>query len=162
MRVDGKRTSVTLKKRRTIEGPIRIPLHSQLFLFNALAFPCIPSKSLKFRLVVFSIPTAPTNHPFSQQQLSDLSRRQKAAIRASRVAPMARMNESQRCCTKVGRWTAHQRIASFPRTLFRDREGHMYDYRWLGVGCVRTRGVVTRAGRSVVAGAGTHPESVEF
>jgi hypothetical protein len=32
------------------------------------------------------------------------------------------MNESQRCCTKVGRWTAHQRIASFPRTLFRDRE----------------------------------------
>src|SRR5204862_3323742 len=41
---------------------------------------------------------------------------------------MARMNESQRCCTKVGRWTAHQRIASFPRTLFRDREGHMYDY----------------------------------
>jgi hypothetical protein len=38
------------------EGPIRIPLHSQLFLFNALAFPCIPSKALKFRLVVFSIP----------------------------------------------------------------------------------------------------------
>ncbi len=36
-------------------------MHSQLFLFNALAFPCIPSKSLKFRLVVFSIPTAPTN-----------------------------------------------------------------------------------------------------
>jgi hypothetical protein len=34
----------------------------------------------------------------------------------------------QRCCTKVGRWTAHQRFASFPRTLFRDREGHMYDY----------------------------------
>ena len=32
----------------------------------------------------------------------------------------------------------------------------------LGVGCVRTRGVVTRAGRSVVTGAGTHPESVEF
>ena len=78
--------------------------------------------------VVGSIPTAPTNHPFSQQQLSDLSRRQKAAIRASRVAPIARMNKSQRCCTKVGRWTAHQPIASFPRTLFRDREGHMYDY----------------------------------
>src|SRR5271163_594431 len=73
---------------------------------------------------VGSIPTAPTNHPFSQQQLSDLSSRQKAAIRASRVAPMARMNESQRCCTKVGRWTAHQRIASFPRTLFPDQEGH--------------------------------------
>src|SRR5256885_14465298 len=33
-----------------------------------------------------------------KRQLSDLSRRQKAAIRASRVAPMARINESQRCC----------------------------------------------------------------
>jgi hypothetical protein len=54
-------------------------LHSQLFLFNALAFPYIPFKSLKIRLVVFSIPTAPTNHPFSLEQLSDLSRRQKAA-----------------------------------------------------------------------------------
>src|SRR5437879_12178228 len=50
------------KERGAIKGPIRIPLHSQLFLFNALAFPCIPSKSLKFRLVVFSIPTAPTDH----------------------------------------------------------------------------------------------------
>ena len=35
------------------EGPIRIPLHSQLFLFNALAFPCIPSKSLKFHTSIF-------------------------------------------------------------------------------------------------------------
>ena len=41
---------------------------------------------------------------------------------------MARMNESRRCCTKVGRWTTYQRIASFPRTLFREREGHMSDY----------------------------------
>jgi len=31
---------------------------------------------------------------------------------------MARMNESLRCCTKVGRWTAHQGFASFPRTPF--------------------------------------------
>jgi hypothetical protein len=70
--------SVVEKKRGAIKGPIRIPLHSQLFLFNALAFPRIPSKSLKFRPVVFSIPTALTNHPFPQQ-LSDFSR-QKAAI----------------------------------------------------------------------------------
>jgi hypothetical protein len=49
---------VVEKKRGAIKGPIRIPLHSQLFLFNALAFPSIPSKSLKFRLVVFSIFTA--------------------------------------------------------------------------------------------------------
>ena len=48
------------KKRGAFKGPIRIPLHSLLFLFNALAFPIIPSKSLKFRPVVFSIPTAPT------------------------------------------------------------------------------------------------------
>ena len=47
------------EKRGAIEGPIKIPLHSQLFLFNALAFPSIPFKSLKVRLVVFSIPTAP-------------------------------------------------------------------------------------------------------
>ena len=43
------------------EGPIRIPLHSLLFLFNALAFLGIPSNSLKFRPVVFSIFTAPSN-----------------------------------------------------------------------------------------------------
>src|SRR5437899_9283378 len=79
-------------------------------------------KSLRTLERVISIPTAPTNHPFSQQQLSDLSRRQKAATRASWVAPMARMNESLRCCTKVGRWTVHQRIASFPRTPFVNRE----------------------------------------
>ena len=42
------------------EGPIRIPLDSVSFLFNALAFPTISSKSLKFQSVLFSIPTAPT------------------------------------------------------------------------------------------------------
>jgi hypothetical protein len=41
-------------------GAIKVSFHSQLFLFNAVAFLSIPSKSLKFRLVVFSIPTAPT------------------------------------------------------------------------------------------------------
>jgi hypothetical protein len=35
-----------------------------LFLFNALALLSIPSKSLKFRSVLFSIPTAPTNISF--------------------------------------------------------------------------------------------------
>ena len=43
------------------EGPIRIPLDSVSFLFNALAFPTISSKSLKFQSVLFSIPTAPTS-----------------------------------------------------------------------------------------------------
>src|SRR6267378_1464497 len=36
-------------------------------LFNALALPSIPSNSLKFRPVVFSIPTAPTNLLHSQR-----------------------------------------------------------------------------------------------
>lgn len=45
------------KKRGAIEGPIRIPLRSLSFLFNALGLPIIPSNSLKFRPVVFSTPT---------------------------------------------------------------------------------------------------------
>ena len=49
-----------------------------------------PSRGRSISLDIPSHRTAPTNHPFSQQQLSDLSRRQKAATRASRVAPMAR------------------------------------------------------------------------
>jgi hypothetical protein len=49
--------SVAGKKRGAFKGPIRIPLHSLLFLFNALALPSISSKSLKFRPVLFSTPT---------------------------------------------------------------------------------------------------------
>src|SRR5258708_39239370 len=96
------RISSPKEKRGSFEGAIRIPLHASLFLFIDLAFLAIPRKSFGFLTLLFSIPTAPTNHPFSQQQLSDLSRRQKAAIRASRVALMARMHKSQGCCTKVG------------------------------------------------------------
>jgi hypothetical protein len=46
-----------------IEGPIRISLYFLLFLFNALAFPGISSKSLKFHMLLFSIPTVPSKHP---------------------------------------------------------------------------------------------------
>jgi hypothetical protein len=46
-----------LEERGAFKGPIRIPLHSQLFLINALALPSIPSTSLKFRPVLFSTPT---------------------------------------------------------------------------------------------------------
>ena len=49
-----------------------------------------------FNVAFSSIPTAPSNHPFPQQQLSDLSRRQKAAIRASRVGPMAQLSVPSR------------------------------------------------------------------
>ncbi len=56
-----RRSSFARKKRGAIEGPIRIPLDSSLFLFNALALLSISSKSLKLQLVLFSIPTAPTN-----------------------------------------------------------------------------------------------------
>jgi hypothetical protein len=61
---------------------IGIPLHSQLFLFSALAFPCIPSKSLKFRPVVFSIPTAPTTHLLHGLGLNENTRGQKGANKA--------------------------------------------------------------------------------
>jgi len=96
----------------TLSG-VACPLHTRR---SSAALRC--SGAVLFDWVIGSIPTAPTNHPFSQQQLSDLSRRQKAAIRASRVAPKARMSEFQRCCTKVGRWTAHQRIAHFQERCF--------------------------------------------
>src|SRR5579859_1486057 len=55
-----RKNTMTEFQHRENEGPIRIPLHSLSFLFNALGFPNIHSKSLKFRSVVFSIPTAPT------------------------------------------------------------------------------------------------------
>jgi hypothetical protein len=42
---------------RSLRGPIRIPSHSLLFLFNALALLDISSKSLKLQLILSSIPT---------------------------------------------------------------------------------------------------------
>lgn len=75
------------EKRGAIEGPIRIPLHSLLFLFNALAFPSIPSNSLTFRPVVFSIPTAPTNHLPDGLGLNENSRGQKGADKANDPVP---------------------------------------------------------------------------
>src|ERR1700745_3444568 len=54
--------SFVQEKRGAIEGPIRIPLDSSFFLFNVLALLSISSKSLKLQPVLFSIPTAPTNH----------------------------------------------------------------------------------------------------
>jgi hypothetical protein len=56
-------------KRGAIEGPIRIPLDSQLFLFNVLALLNISLKSFRFRSVLFSIPTAPTNIFFANSEL---------------------------------------------------------------------------------------------
>ncbi len=44
------------EKRGAFKGPIRIPLHSLLFLFNVLALPSISSKSLKFRSALFRSP----------------------------------------------------------------------------------------------------------
>jgi len=57
------------EKRGSFEGAIRILLDALRFLVNDLAFLRIPRKSLKFLTLLFSIPTAPTSHPFSQQQL---------------------------------------------------------------------------------------------
>src|SRR5882724_283924 len=52
------KVSSTKQKRGSFEGAVRIPLHALLFLFKDLAFLRIPSKSLKFRLLL-SIPTTP-------------------------------------------------------------------------------------------------------
>jgi hypothetical protein len=46
------------KKLGAVEGPIRIPFASLLFLLNTLALPIISSKSLKYQAVLFSIFTA--------------------------------------------------------------------------------------------------------
>ncbi len=71
-----------------------------------------------------SIPTAPTNHPFSQQQLSDLSRRQKGGNKSlkggtngSNVRIPAMLCESRSLNI---RYMSERRqcVASFPRTRF--------------------------------------------
>lgn len=48
--------------RGSFEGAIRVPLRALSFLFNDIAFLCIPRKSLKFHWFLFSIATIPTNH----------------------------------------------------------------------------------------------------
>jgi hypothetical protein len=67
------------KMRGSFEGAIRIPLRSSLFLFNDLVFLRIPRKSLKFHSSLFSIPTAPTNHPADGWTLNKNARGQKGA-----------------------------------------------------------------------------------
>jgi hypothetical protein len=49
------------KKQGAIEGPIKIPLDSRMFLINALELPIISMKSFRFRSALFSIPAAPAN-----------------------------------------------------------------------------------------------------
>ena len=61
--------------RGSFEGAIRISLRALSFLFNDLAFLCIPRKSLKFLTSLFSIPTAPTN-ACCFQRVSSLQSRQ--------------------------------------------------------------------------------------
>lgn len=53
-----------LEEMRAIEGPIRISLHSSVFLLNDLALPSISSKPFRFHSVLFSIPTAHTSFLF--------------------------------------------------------------------------------------------------
>jgi hypothetical protein len=90
---------VVEKKRGAIKGPIRIPLHSQLFLFSALAFPCIPSKSLKFRPVVFSIPIAPTKSPF--ESVAFASREPKIGAQKALVLAPSWPQISARICRAI-------------------------------------------------------------
>jgi hypothetical protein len=76
-----------LEKRGAIEGPIRISLYFLLFLFNALAFPNISSKSLKFHMLLFSIPTAPTIHLSDGWTLNKITWGQKGADWADDPVP---------------------------------------------------------------------------
>ena len=79
MGVQDERGSVTVKNRGRFKGAIRIPLRSLLLFFNNLALPRIPRKSLKFLVLLFSIPTAPTNHLSDWSGLSKNARGQKGA-----------------------------------------------------------------------------------
>jgi hypothetical protein len=62
---------------------MRIPLRASSFLFNNLAFLRIPRKSLKFLTLLFSIPTAPTNHLLDGLGLNENTRGQKGADKAN-------------------------------------------------------------------------------
>jgi len=67
-------TSLVVKcgKRGAIEGPIRIPVRSSLFLFYDLTLLCISSNSFKLRPGLFSIPTAPTKRNIPNALLEHL------------------------------------------------------------------------------------------
>jgi hypothetical protein len=65
----------------SIKGAIRIPLRSSPFLFNDVALRRVPCKSIESLLLLFSIPTAPTNHPSGRWALSKNTRGQKGQIR---------------------------------------------------------------------------------
>src|ERR1700736_6920881 len=86
---DGAPPALTTHTRFDFLGALRGHAKFPLITFSSLEDQAAPQNSFIFTKCVDSIPTAPTNQPFSQQQLGDLSRRQIAAIRASRVAPMA-------------------------------------------------------------------------
>jgi hypothetical protein len=59
--------------RGSFEGAIRIPLRSSSFLFNDLGFLAIPRKSLKFLMLLFSIPIARSINPDDSVALTRLS-----------------------------------------------------------------------------------------
>ena len=79
--VEGERIS----SRRKSEGAIRIPLHALTFLFNDLAFPGIPCRSLKFHSSLFSIPTAQATFLLTHCAASTVSLNPIALVTATSV-----------------------------------------------------------------------------
>ena len=51
------------KNEGSVKGAIGFPLRSLPFLFNDVALPRVPRKSMESLALVFSIPTAPTKFP---------------------------------------------------------------------------------------------------
>jgi hypothetical protein len=100
--------------------PIRIPLHSLLFLFNDLALPSISSKSLRFRSLLFSIPTAPTIHLSDGWTLNKITWGQKGADWADDPVPFFFLAAR---VTTGGTNFIVQSI--FPRTPVLAGEGHL-------------------------------------
>jgi hypothetical protein len=63
----------TEETRGSFKGAIRIALRSLRLFVNDLALPHVSRRSLKFHLLVFPIPTAPTKYPLYLQRFTAAS-----------------------------------------------------------------------------------------
>jgi hypothetical protein len=103
-----------------------------LFLFNALAFPSIPSKSLKFRLAVFSIPTAPTTHLLDGLGLNENTRGQKGADKADGPV-FVREFSAVRVTTGFVRSGSRQSFPKTPVHVEPDVRMRRYEIKWIAI-----------------------------
>src|SRR5437667_2885248 len=83
------------KKRGAIEGPIKIPLDSSLFLFNALALLSISSKFLEIPIGIVFDPHRPYQNPIKTVLL-------RCRISNSRPSQQLEARRSPRVCQARG------------------------------------------------------------